>query len=232
MHLHFRAGRVAGKTLGKRGDGLHGLQCSLLRIVVHGRDRRSQLIDRIGMMPVGMECKMPWSGTGNDIRRRRTMGSQGSLVGVVLVDHDLVQSQVGHNGKTVGSIEVHGVSVWPFLPLLIDAATVMLTESRCRSKLAMAGYRKHTDAAAGIIGRQDMLACFGYHEMAMPRASRGLLIQQGQISRLRVNGECADGPAGLSLEVVELSDRVKKLPRRMNRQKRGILRLGRQSPAC
>src|SRR5713101_7003676 len=24
MHLHFRAGRVAGKTLGKRGDGLHG----------------------------------------------------------------------------------------------------------------------------------------------------------------------------------------------------------------
>ncbi len=124
------------------------------------------------------------------------------------------------------------MSVRPFLPLLIDAAAVMLTESRGGPELAVGGYRKHTDAAAGIIGRQDMLACFVYHEMARPGASRGLLIQQGQISGLGINGECADGPARFSLEVIEFSHGVKKLPSWMNRQKRGILRLGRQSPAC
>src|SRR5712692_907288 len=110
----------------------------------------------------------------------------------------------------------------PFLSLLVDAGAVMLDEGAGRAKPAAGFNRKDAYASSGVILGQHMFACFVYDQMARPRSTRRLLIQQRQIPSSWVDGKCADRSAAFSLKAFQFTNGVEKAMIRVNGEERRI----------
>src|SRR5207244_11099842 len=183
-------------------------------------DRGGNVRAVIGMPAIGMKSKVTGPRASTNLRRRRIIGLQRSSSGVVLVDHDFVQAQVGDDGKSVGGVQVDGMGMRSFLSLLVDAGAVMLDEGRGRAKPAVRFNRKDAHASSRVIGGQHMLACLVYDQMARSRSTRRSLIQQHQIPSSWVDGKCADRSAAFALKAFQFTNGEEKALIRMNGKKR------------
>ena len=66
------------------------------------------------------------------------------------------------------------------------------------------------NAAAGVIGDQDVPAVPIHHQMARAASAGGLLVQKREFSRRHINGKRADRSGRFALEGVDFIDGVKK----------------------
>ena len=109
------------------------------------------------------------------------------------------------------------MGVRPFLAPGIDARPVVLDKCRHRTQRAFFVSGKNRDAAAAIVGQQNIHASMIHPDVTGAGAAGQLPIEQGQFSSLRVNSKGAHEAAVL---VPALADRVKTPPVWSEREKR------------
>src|SRR5262249_52952673 len=118
------------------------------------------------------ECKVSRTGSAGGLGRRWVVWRQGALVRVELVDEELVQAEVGGHGEAVGGIDVDRVAVWTLLPARVSALAPMLDERGCFLQLPVCVDGQHRNAAAAVVGDQNVLASAIDNEVARAGAHR------------------------------------------------------------
>ena len=119
---------------GKRGDALDKLEQPAGREVAENAHRRVDLVDRVGKTAVGKEGQMARAGAGGRCGRRRIVRQQLALGPIEPVDHDLVQTQIGHEDEIALGVGEDLVGVGTLLPLPVWAAAVMLNHRGRRAR--------------------------------------------------------------------------------------------------
>src|SRR5687768_17394865 len=112
------------------------------------------------------------------------------------------------------------------LPLLVDAAPLVLDDAAPFFQAAVRADRERADAAAAVIGSQDALAAGIDRHVARPAAAGRLLVDQLQLAGRWIDRQSTDRSRLLSLEVGNLPDGIDVLAAGMNRQKRRADQLG------
>ena len=150
------------------------------------------------------------------IRRKRSVGR------VELVDQDLVDAQVGREGKMVGWVGLDAVTEGPLLPGRMDARSVMLVDRRGRIQTAVHPDRQTGHGAAEIVGHQRHLTGTIEGDVARSRTFGRLLIEQSELAALGLNLEGADRTYVLRPEIGNFVDGVKQRPFRGEARKVGF----------
>ena len=179
-------------------------------VPVEGCDGIADLIDDVRLLPARMHGKVAWPGAAGDGHDAVIL--QLARVEIQTVDDDPVEAEVGTEGETIAGIDVDRVCVRALLPLRIDAGSLVLAEIRHLPEAAVIGDGMHGDTAASVIGTQDKTSG-RIDGIVTGRAARGLQVQEGQIARIRVDGEGADGAA--PSVGVHLGDGVEIIARRV-----------------
>src|SRR5258708_7131861 len=95
------------------------------------------------------------------------------------------------------------------LPLRVDARTMVLNRNTGFTQTAVGLNRQHGYPAAAVISYQHAFAVALQRNMARPRPTRSLLVQQRQLPRPLVHTKCADGTGAILAKVADFVGRVK-----------------------
>ena len=157
-------------------------------------------------------------------------GSGGRLAGagqrtgghVDAVDHDAVDTQVGH--VQVGAVrrQVHRVGMRLLLPLRVDAAALVVDGREPLREVAVRGATEHRQGAAAVVGREHQLAAgVGAHVTRPGRACQYLARRgQGTVGR---HAERTGGAVPAGAEVAHLVDGVQEISRLAQGEERRVV---------
>ena len=115
------------------------------------------------------------------------------------------------------------------LALRIDALAAVLNETSGRAEAAVGLDGKTFNAAAVVIGHEDIFALAIQRQMAGARPAGSLLVQEGEFARRGLDGKGADRSGGLALETVHFIDGIEKAMIRGDLDEGWIGRLGDQA---
>ena len=146
--------------------------------------------------------------------------------GIVFVDDQLVEAEIGHKEKAAADVEGHGMGVGAGLAHGVDARALMLDEVGGAAERAVLQDGQHADRAAHKVGDEDVPALMVDDQVAGIRAVGRLLVQEGQAAVGGVDGKGADGPAGGALIFLEFVDGVEEAVGRVKGQVGGVAHAG------
>ena len=213
-----------------RGQGAHRLERregALVRVVGEGSDRREELVDHVEVRPGRVERQVAGPGSGGEWRR--PVGLERALRGVEAVDEDPVGPEVGREGEALGGIEVDAVSVRLLLPARVRAGALVGAHRRGGLQATVGPDGQDRHGAAAVVRDEDVSARLVHDEVAGPRPFRRLLVEEREITGLRVDREGAHRARLGALEARHLPHRVEEAAVRVEGEERGVLRLGRES---
>src|SRR5207237_1392421 len=147
-------------------------------------------------------------GAGRDCNLGRIVRRQRSLRGIEAIDENPVESEVGREGELARRVEIDRVRVRFLLARRVDARSLVLNEAGRLAEFAVLADGQGRHAAAAVVGDECILALPVECDVTRTAALGRLLIEQGQVAGLRVDGESAD-----SAFLARLADRVEETAR-------------------
>src|SRR5271157_4985384 len=229
MDLHLGGVALALETRRQRGDRLDLGESAPVGIVSKGSHRVGHFADDVAEAAAWVKREMARARAQRNGREGWVVRGQRTLAGIELVDENPVQAEVGRDGKPVGLVEVDRMGMGALLPAGVNALALGLDERRGRAQSSIGLDRQAGNAAAAVIGHQDILACPIDGQVAGATANRGLLVQQREYPARRVNAQRADAAPFPAVELVQLVDRVEELAAGMDGEERGIGKPGRHA---
>ena len=129
VHADLGARTRSFEVARKRWDRLNLRQSARSRIVGKGGHRGMEFVNHIGVFAVGAKGEVPRPGAGLDLGERRIVGGNRSVFRIELVDHNLVETEIGHEGEAVIGADVDRMGVRAFLTPGINARSFVLDEA-------------------------------------------------------------------------------------------------------
>src|SRR6185437_8221601 len=166
-----------------------------------------------------MKREVARPGTRGDRSRRRVVCSQCAGNGFKLVNQHLVQSEVTGECETVARVRCDKMCVRTFLTLFVGARSPVLDKGRWHIQPAILLDRQRFDTAAAIVSDENSPAGCVHGNVARPVSPGRLLIQEGQLAVVRINGKGTHTPALFTVEIADFVRGVKKSAIWMNRKK-------------
>lgn len=206
VHTYLSARIRTVKTFRKRRDGLDFRQMPRRRFVGKCRHRAIELVDHVSVLPIWVEGKVPRSGPGLDLCKRRAIGDDRPLFNVQPVNHDLVDSKVGYEGKAVVRADVDRMCMGAFLALGIHAGTGVLGEARRFSESSVRFDRNNRGVPTTVIGHKQISSHMVDADVTRTCTARWPLVEEPEVSRIFVDRIRTDTPgsAGLTNGIQEL----------------------------
>ena len=152
----LRGGVGAGKVGRQCRDGLLPDERSAHRIIIEDGDRGGQFRQDVGVLPIGMEGHVPWSGTGRDPCERYRVRVERARTLIEVPQIDLVGPEV--DAEHVIAVEVgdYLVRVRPLLAGRVGSGPVADTLEifgHCANRTVRQD-PKYLKVTAGIAGRE------------------------------------------------------------------------------
>ena len=142
--------------LAQGGLGGEGLGRPLGRIPSEGSHREGELVEEVNEFSVRRETHVTGSATGN--RLPDSMGIDGGLGGIDLVDHDLVEAEVGHEGVFAVGGKAGPVGMGRFLPSFHHFGSALVLGNAWLAQFAGRIKRKEGDRAPSVLGGEKKLS--------------------------------------------------------------------------
>ena len=207
-HLDIGAGALPPKILRQRRDDLQFLESSTPAVIRQDRHRGIQLVDEVGPLAVGMEHQMTRTGPRLHLKPGNRIRFQHPPPGIQAINQELVQSEIGHEGKAIGGVQCDRVGMGTRLAGGVDARPLMLKEVGGFPQATVPPHGQDTDAPAHEIGHVHVGALLVHQDVARIGPVRRLRVEKRQVSRLRLHPERADAAARLAFVALQLVDGV------------------------
>ena len=124
------------------------------------------------------------------------------------VDLDFVEPEIGREGVFIIGRDPDRVCVRLLLSAGVDRGTLVLDEIAGLAKRAVFVDRQYRDAAAAVVGDEDVATGRVDADMAGAGADGRLSVDMGERAALLVDGEGGDGAAGHAVDFAGFADGV------------------------